>query len=60
MVQHLIYSIGMTHEEGVGVMLDKQTSKCLMGYWAVSPRVLVVRIKAKPFNIQGTPKKVIP
>jgi len=47
----LVYSGGTTHDGGVGVLLDKELSKCLLGYWAVSPRVLVIKIKAKPFNI---------
>ncbi len=46
-----IYSGGQTAERGVGVMLDKIMEKCLIGYWAIPDRVIVVRLKGVPFNI---------
>ena len=36
---------------GVGILMTEEVAKCLMGYWAVSSRVIVVKIKASPFNI---------
>jgi predicted transcriptional regulator len=31
--------------------LDAESSKCLQGFWAISDRVLLVKLQAKPFNI---------
>ena len=47
----LLYSGGDKHERGVGMLLDKETSKSLQGFWAVSDRVLLVKLHGKPFNI---------
>ena len=47
----IIYSGGDKHEKGVGIILDKERSKSLMGYWAISDRVLLVKLKGHPFNI---------
>ena len=46
----LIYSGSELHT-GVGIMLRKETAKCLLGYWAVSDRVLMVKLRGSPFNI---------
>ena len=46
-----IYSGGQNAEKGVGVMLSKFIKPCLIGYWAISERVLLVRLKGAPFNI---------
>ena len=32
-------------------MLFKSLKPCLIGYWAISERVLLVRVKGKPFNL---------
>ena len=45
-----IYSSNGIHT-GVGILMTAEVTKCLMGYWAVSSRVLVFRFKATPFNI---------
>ena len=37
--------------EGVGIILDKERAKCLMGYLAISDRVILVRLKGQPFDI---------
>lgn len=47
----LIYSRGTEHIHGVGVMLNGEVQKSLVGYFAVSERVLLVRIKGKPFDV---------
>ena len=47
----IIYAGGDKHEKGVGIILDKERSKSLMGYWAISDRVLLVKLKGHPFNI---------
>ena len=46
-----VYSGGGKHERGVGVIIDQKISKRLLGYWAISDRVLMMRIKGKPFDI---------
>ena len=47
----IIYSGGDKHEQCVGIILDKERSKSLMGYWAISDRVLLVKLKGHPSNI---------
>ena len=47
----MIYSGGDKHERGVGLILDSERSKCVLGFWQVSDRVLLVKLKGKPFNI---------
>ena len=49
--KEIIYSGGDTHERGVGVLLKKNIAKSVLGYWAISDRVLIVKIKGSPFNI---------
>ncbi|CAF1377503.1 unnamed protein product [Adineta ricciae] len=51
----LVYSGGDQHERGVGMLLDKQTSKSIKGYWAVSDRVLLIKLYGRPFNISIIP-----
>ena len=36
---------------GVGIMLNSRTEDCLSGFYAVSERVLLVRLKGKPFDV---------
>ena len=47
----IIYSGRDQHEKGVGMLLDKEISKYIKGFWAVSDRVLLVKLHGKPFNI---------
>ena len=46
----LIYS-GSEKHTGVGIMVKKDIARCLEGYWALSDRVLLVKIRGSPFNI---------
>src|SRR5215469_10939255 len=46
-----VYVGGDTAERGVGIMMTESVEKCMIGYWAVSDRVLLVRIKGNPFSI---------
>ena len=46
-----IYSGGDQHEKGVGILLDKETSKSIKSFWGVSDRVVLVKLNGKPFNI---------
>ena len=36
---------------GVGVLLSKQVAKLMMGFHALSDRILIVKIASKPFNL---------
>ena len=45
------YSGGETHERGVGIMVSKRISKCVLDYWAISPRVILIKVKGHPFNM---------
>ncbi|XP_072021160.1 craniofacial development protein 2-like [Amphiura filiformis] len=47
----MIYAGGDKHEKGVGLMLDADMAKCVLGYWTVSERVLMVKLQGQPFNI---------
>lgn len=40
---------GEEHLRGVGVIMSPRVSKCMMGYWALSDMVLVMKIRGKPF-----------
>ena len=35
----------------VGLILDKETSKSIKGFWGVSDRVLLVKLKGSPLDI---------
>ena len=39
------------HKHGVGLLLSKVVSKTVLGYCALSDRILLVRIHGKPFNL---------
>ena len=47
----MIYSGGDKHERGVGLLMDSDISKCVLGYWTLSDRVLLVKIQGHPFNL---------
>jgi len=47
----IIYSGGHEHQRGVALILDKRLSKSVLGYWPKSDRLLLVKLKASPFNI---------
>ena len=46
-----VYSGGEVHERGVGMLIDQATAKYMMGYWALSDRVMLVKFRGKPFDI---------
>ena len=46
-----IYSGGEEHKHGVDILLKKRMQKFVMGTFPASERNLLVKIKAKPFNI---------
>ena len=45
------YSGGERLERGVGIMVNKTVAGCVVGYWAVSDRVIVMKINGHPFNV---------
>ena len=47
----MIYSGGEDHKNGVGIILRNEVAKSLIGYWPISDRVVMVKLQAKPFNI---------
>ena len=48
----MIYSGHKTeHRHGVGVLINKQVSKSMRGFHALSDRILIVKIASKPLNL---------
>ena len=46
-----IYSGGTEHKHAVGIFLAEETAKCVSGFWCISERVMVVRLKGRSFDI---------
>lgn len=46
-----IYSGGEQHTHGVGIMMKKEIAKCMLGYWPISDRIIMMKVKGSPFNI---------
>lgn len=46
----LIFSGGNEHERGVGILL-KNESKSVKGYWPISDRVILVKMRSAPFDL---------
>ena len=47
----MLYSGGETHSNGVGIMMKKEFVKSIIGCWAISDRVMVIKLKGTPVNI---------
>ncbi|GFO33860.1 craniofacial development protein 2-like protein [Plakobranchus ocellatus] len=47
----IIYSGGTESEKRVGIIVDQTASKAIKGYWALSDRVLLVKIAGKPLDL---------
>ena len=48
----LVWNIIKTeHKHVVGILLIKKVAKSIMGFHAVSDRVLIIKLASKPFNI---------
>jgi exonuclease III len=47
----IIYSGGDAHEHGVGIAMTDRVARSLMGYWPVNERIIMCKLRAKPFNI---------
>jgi len=47
----VIYSERHGHQRGVALLLDARLSKSIFGCWPKSDRLLLVKLKASPFNV---------
>ena len=47
----MIYSGGKENKNGVGIIMRKEIARSLIGYWAISERVIMIKLQGKPFNI---------
>ena len=47
----MYYSGSTSHERGVGILLNKEAQKSVIGFWPTTDRVMIIKLKAKPFNI---------
>lgn len=46
-----IYSGGTEHKHGVGILCKSNIAQYIMGVWPVSPRNMLIKFRAKPFDI---------
>lgn len=49
---------GVKHENGVGLVLDRNMNKCVQEYYQLSDIILGVKMKGKAFNISIYPRKL--
>ena len=47
----MIYSGGENHRNGVGIVMKNSVAKSMMRFWAISGKVIMMKLEAKPFNI---------
>ena len=47
----MLYSGGETHSNGVGIIMKKDIAKSIIGCWTISDRVMVVKLRETPANI---------
>ena len=47
----MIYSGGEKHRNGVGILMKNSVTKSMIVFWAISDRVIMMNLDAKPFNI---------
>jgi len=47
----VIYSRGNEHRQGVAFILNKQPLNSIMVIWPKSERILLVKLKSSPFNL---------
>ena len=46
-----IYSCEEKHQYGVGVFLDKECAQSLCGFWCISERIVMIRLRGRPLDI---------
>ena len=47
----MIYSGRENRRNGVGIVMKDRVAKSMMGFWAISERVIMMKLEAEPFNI---------
>ena len=47
----MVYAGGEEDRYGVGIIMKKSIANCMLGYWPVSERIIMLKLQAKPFNI---------
>ena len=47
----MIYAGGDKHENGMGLLLDNNMAKFMLGYWNINERVFLNKLQGHPFNI---------
>ena len=47
----ILYSGREEHRNGVGILMNNNIARSIMGYWPLSNRVILVKLQGKPFNI---------
>ena len=50
----MVYSGVDNHHRGIGILLNRNVANSVIGFWPVSERIALVKLKAKPFNINIT------
>ena len=46
-----LYSGGNEHQYGVGIMMRKSIASCIIGYWPISDRLIMLKLGGAPFNV---------
>ena len=49
----MIYSGGENHRNAAGIVMKNSVAKSMMGFWAISDRVIMMKLEAKLFNINA-------
>ena len=47
----IIHAGGEGHEREVTVILDRVRPRCVLGYWTLTDRILLMKIQGRPSNI---------
>ena len=47
----MIYSGGENHRNRVGIVMKNSVANSMMGFWTISDTVIMMKLEAKPFNI---------
>ena len=47
----MIYSGGEMHRKGVSILMKNNIARSMLGFWAISERIIMLKLQAKPFNI---------
>ena len=49
--QIIIYSVREENRNGVDILMKNNIGRLMMGFWATSERVIMLKLQTKPFNI---------